>query len=188
MYVSNMGTPTAQNVPWKFVVELDCCQKLCWCWASWASSFLSLSHSLAVVFYSQSLFQMQPLPSELSSGSGIEVPLFISSLRCFSLNKVKQSLFMSLSVSLCLHTYKSFKPKISAIEKWVVTVYMGGTSGKESASHCGRQNRHGLNPWVRKIPWRRSWKPTPVFLSGESHGQRSLAGSQSMGSQRVRHY
>jgi len=33
-----------------------------------------------------------------------------------------------------------------------------------------------FNPWVRKIPWRRKWQPTPVFLSGESHGQRSLAG------------
>ena len=29
---------------------------------------------------------------------------------------------------------------------------------------------------VRKIPWRRKWQPTPVFLPGESHGQRSLAG------------
>ena len=32
-------------------------------------------------------------------------------------------------------------------------------------------------PWVRKIPWRRAWQPTPVFLSGEAHGQRSLAGT-----------
>ena len=31
-----------------------------------------------------------------------------------------------------------------------------------------------LGPWVRKIPWRRAWQPTPVFLPGESHGQRSL--------------
>ena len=31
-------------------------------------------------------------------------------------------------------------------------------------------------PWVRKIPWRRKWQPTPVFLPGESHGQRGLAG------------
>ena len=30
--------------------------------------------------------------------------------------------------------------------------------------------------WVGKIPWRRKWQPTPVFLPGESHGQRSLAG------------
>ena len=34
----------------------------------------------------------------------------------------------------------------------------------------------GLTPWVRKIPWRRAWKPTPVFLPGESHGQKSLEG------------
>ena len=33
-----------------------------------------------------------------------------------------------------------------------------------------------MDPWVRKIPWKRAWQPTPVFLSGESHGQRSLAG------------
>ena len=33
-----------------------------------------------------------------------------------------------------------------------------------------------LYPWVRKIPWRRAWQPTSVFLPGESHGQRSLAG------------
>ena len=31
-------------------------------------------------------------------------------------------------------------------------------------------------PWVGKIPWRREWQPTPVFLPGESHGQRSLVG------------
>ena len=33
-----------------------------------------------------------------------------------------------------------------------------------------------FDPLVRKIPWRRAWQPTPVFLPGESHGQNSLAG------------
>ena len=33
-----------------------------------------------------------------------------------------------------------------------------------------------FDPWVRKIPWRRAWLPTPVLLPGESHGQRSLEG------------
>ena len=37
-------------------------------------------------------------------------------------------------------------------------------------------NRSGFGPWVRKFLWRRAWQPTPVFLPGESHGQRSLAG------------
>ena len=45
----------------------------------------------------------------------------------------------------------------------------------------------GFNPWVRKIPWRRARQPTPVFLFGKSHGQRSLVGLF-IGSQRVRHY
>ena len=51
--------------------------------------------------------------------------------------------------------------------------FPGGSSGKESACHCWRC---GLDPWVGKIPWRRKWQPTPVFLPGEFHGQRSLAG------------
>ena len=34
----------------------------------------------------------------------------------------------------------------------------------------------GSDPWVRRIPWRRGWLPTPVFLSGEFHGQKSLMG------------
>ena len=34
----------------------------------------------------------------------------------------------------------------------------------------------GFNPWLRTIPWRRKWQPTPVFLSGKSRGQRSLVG------------
>ena len=33
-----------------------------------------------------------------------------------------------------------------------------------------------LNPWAGKIPWRRKWQPIPVFLPGQSHGQRNLAG------------
>ena len=38
-----------------------------------------------------------------------------------------------------------------------------------------RHKRREFDPWVRKIPWRRAWRPTPVFLLGESHGQRSPA-------------
>ena len=41
--------------------------------------------------------------------------------------------------------------------------------------------RHRFHPWVRKIPWRRKWQPTPVFLPGKSHGQRSLAGHSPWG-------
>ena len=38
---------------------------------------------------------------------------------------------------------------------------------------CLQRGRHEFDPWVGKIPWMRAWQPTPVFLPGESHGQRS---------------
>ena len=60
-------------------------------------------------------------------------------------------------------------------------------SSKESACQSRRQKRCRFDPWVGKIPWRRSWQPIPVFLPGESHGQRSLLGYKSIGSHRVRH-
>ena len=41
---------------------------------------------------------------------------------------------------------------------------------------CLQCRRPGFDPWVRKIPWRREWQPTPGFSPGESHGQRSLVG------------
>jgi len=43
-------------------------------------------------------------------------------------------------------------------------------------SVCLQCGRPGFDPWVRKIPWRRKWQPTPVFLPGKSHGRRSLVG------------
>ena len=42
-------------------------------------------------------------------------------------------------------------------------------------------------PRIGKIPWRRTWQPTPAFLPGESHGERSLAGYSPWGCKRVRH-
>ena len=48
-----------------------------------------------------------------------------------------------------------------------------GTDSKEPSCNAG------FDPWVGKIPWRRKWQLTPVFLPGKSHGQRSLAGYSS---------
>ena len=42
--------------------------------------------------------------------------------------------------------------------------------------------RLGFDLWVRKIPWRRKWQPTPVFLLGKSHGWTNLAGYSPWGS------
>ena len=45
--------------------------------------------------------------------------------------------------------------------------------------------RAGFYPWVRKIPWRRKWQPTPAFLPGEFHGQRSLVGYSPWGHKKL---
>ena len=57
-------------------------------------------------------------------------------------------------------------------------------SNKESTCQCRRLR---FNPWVGKIPWRRKWQPTPVFLPGKSQGQRNLVGYNLWGHKRSGH-
>ena len=54
---------------------------------------------------------------------------------------------------------------MSGLPKWL--------SGKESACQCWG---HRFDPWVRRIPWKRKWKPSPGFLPGKPQGQWSLVG------------
>ena len=57
----------------------------------------------------------------------------------------------------------------------VLASTINSINSKESACQCRRHKRPGFSLWVRKIPWRMEWQPTPVFSPGESHGQKSLA-------------
>ena len=75
---------------------------------------------------------------------------------------------------VCIHLYTC--EKRSGLPWWL--------SSKESACQCWR---HGLDPRVGKIPWRRKWQPTPVFLPGKSHGQRNLVGFSPWGRKRTEH-
>ena len=72
-------------------------------------------------------------------------------------------------------------------EVYIITIYslqvaiytyglLQWLNGKESTCQC---RRPVFNSWVGKIPWRGRWQPTPVFLPGECHGQRSLMGYMS---------
>ena len=57
--------------------------------------------------------------------------------------------------------------------------FPGGISDKKKKKptcQCRRDKRHGFDPRAGKSPCRRAWQPTPVFLPGESYGQRSLEG------------
>ena len=87
------------------------------------------------------------------------------------------------------YTYFQQRPKWNREKHWGsrITHSFSETWGKKGASQvalvvkksswqCRRHKRHGFNPCIRKIPWRRAWQSTQVFLPGESHGQRSLAG------------
>ena len=59
--------------------------------------------------------------------------------------------------------------------------FPGGASGKEPPGNAGVARDTGLIPGSGRLPWRRKWQPSPVFLPGESHGQRSLGGYSPQG-------
>ena len=89
----------------------------------------------------------------------------------------------SCELSLCyLQVSYDSKPNFPTVFRTPYSLmdFPSGTSGKEPACQC-RCKTPGFNPWVRKIPWRRAWWPAPVFLPGESRGQRHLEGCGSKG-------
>ena len=85
-------------------------------------------------------------------------------------------------VSVCVHMCVTHVGERKVGQQQALTAHVLQVWGFHMAqrsrihSQCSRHRRCGFGPWVRKIPWRRAWQPTPVFLPGEAHGQRSLAG------------
>ena len=57
-----------------------------------------------------------------------------------------------LLLDWCVYKYKE-------LSRWL--------SGRESACQCMNHRRHEFDPWLRKIPWRRKWHPSPVVLPGK---------------------
>ena len=105
---------------------------------------------------------------------------------------VKTMRFSCLVISACLSTV--YRPRLTLT--WevsrlyikmvcIASGFPGGASGKAAACQCGRFKRRRFDPWVGKIPWRRVWQPTPVFVPGESHGQKSLEGYSPWGRTRL---
>ena len=63
----------------------------------------------------------------------------------------------------------------------LIVIILGSPDGsvvKNLLANEGDVRRLEFDPWARKVPWRRKWQLTPVFLPGVSHGQKSLVGSQ----------
>ena len=82
---------------------------------------------------------------------------------------------LALDCVLIIKSYSaSLRANLSPFCRWENKIPRGWwLSGKESACQC---RRHGVDPWLGKISWRRKWQPTPVFLPGKPHGQKSLLG------------
>ena len=100
----------------------------------------------------------------------------------FSWNPLKYASIIFLQLSGLLYPYLVMSHDLFSESNHAYSLASpGGASGKEPTFQCTRPKKHSFNPWVRKTPWRRAWQPTPVFLPGESHGQRSLMGHNPQG-------
>uniref|UniRef100_A0A8B9YB93 Signal peptide peptidase like 2C n=1 Tax=Bos mutus grunniens TaxID=30521 RepID=A0A8B9YB93_BOSMU len=86
---------------------------------------------------------------------------------------VSSTLLTSLAVAACRQELTLFWT--GQVRGKALTRPVPGLCGAPSVGSEQKQEPR-FNPWVRKIPWRRKWQPTPVFLPGESHGWRSLVG------------
>ena len=126
----------------------------------------------------RSLGQDDPLEKGMATHSSIlawriprmEEPGRLQSMGCKELDTTKLlTLFYTHT-----HTYIHMHTHKYVLSWWL--------SGEEPVCQCRRCR---FDPWIRNIPWRRKWHPTPVLLPGESHGQRSLVGCSPWGCKRV---
>ena len=107
--------------------------------------------------------------------------LAIKSVQVFipSYRKPERSIWSTRYKHTCVFTF------FLTLLYFILGAFPGDSAVKESTRQFRRHKRRGFDPWVRKILWRREWQLTPVFLPGESHGQRSLMGYSPWGHKRV---
>ena len=80
----------------------------------------------------------------------------------------------SFGVSHCVNLGFSF---VHSKTQFITAIlhFTEGFSGGSAVKNTCQCRRCGFDPWIRKIPWKRTWQSIPVFLPGKSYGQRSLA-------------
>ena len=90
----------------------------------------------------------------------------------YSFHFILNSMILNSRGSLVFNLIKEMFSKLY-YDTWASQVVL---VVKNLPPRAGRHKRPWFTPWVGKIPCRRTWQPTPVFLPRESHGQRSLVG------------
>ena len=156
-------------------------QQIFYHWGTWEAQ---------VKYYWNILFPFLHLHNSLSCNERI-VPWIISKtstqgpwflhVRCRNYGKIRQLSSLTVALSPCLfpvgRSSSVHRSPEDALD-WASRL----CSDKESACQC---RRRGFDPWLGKILWSRKWEPTPVFLPGESHGQKSLVGYSPRGSKEL---
>ena len=137
---------------------------------------------------------VQPSHLQMTRASLVSVQRYC----CYTVSKCKCSQIKALESPLtyrrCSHsvvvyvsTFLAFKPITGSIFQQILLIAIFFIMACNHCQQCSLVNlgvcvyvcmymRHRFDPWVGKIPWRRTWQPPPVFLPGESHRPVSLAG------------
>ena len=146
--------------------------KICHCYFFLLSIFHEVMGPDAMIL----VFWMLSFKSAFSLSSFTFIKRFFSSLLCASLTK--DIFFRRLSTFLwvCLSYFINSYEYIRGLPRWL--------SGKEFVCNAGDADSI---PDPGRSPWRRKWQPTPVFLPGKSHEQRSLASYSPWSHKRVGH-
>ena len=135
----------------------------------------------------QSWFPLGSTGFTFLQSNGLSRVFSSTAIRKHQFFSVQSSLWAQLShphmtigkiIALTMHTFvgKEMSLLFSTLSRFVMGL-LRWHNGKESTCQCRRCSKCGFEHWVWKIPWGRKWQPTPVFLSGKLHGQRSLGSS-----------
>ena len=156
-------------------------------WTAARQSSLSITNS-------QSLLKLMSIKSVMPSNHLILsrplllLPSMFPSFRVFSSESVlhiRWPKYWSFSFSIGPST--EYSELISFRIDWLDLLTVQENSWLSGEELIYQSRRHGFDPWVGKIPWRRTWQSIPVFLPGKSCGQRSLVGYSPWGRKRVGH-